>query len=82
MTEYHDMTPEERFAALDRMASQLFETTQWRKQFAERYGLATSKPITRWKHDGPPTWALVAARDALDAKRLVEIRELMRGADT
>lgn len=70
MTDYTNMTGGERFTELDRIASQLFETDRWRTTFAAKYGLASSKPVTAWKHNGAPVWALVAVRDALAAKRL------------
>lgn len=62
-----------RFAELDRIASQLFETRQWRTKFCERYGIAANSTLSTWATKGPPQWALVAARDALLAKATREV---------
>ena len=66
--DYHDMTPEERFTELDRMAIQLYETKRWKTAFCQQYGLTRQTP-TKWSAVGAPLWAVVAVRDALAAKR-------------
>lgn len=74
MPEYTEMNPEERFAAVDRMASQLFETDRWKTLFADRYDV-TRQAVGKWAHNGPPVWACVALRDALEAAKLERIRQ-------
>lgn len=76
MTDYTNSTPEERFAAFDSMASQLFGTSRYKTEFARRYGIANTT-LTAWSHKGPPQWALVAVRDALAAERLDRLLAIM-----
>jgi hypothetical protein len=80
LTDYHAMTPEERFAAVDRMATELYGTARWKAAFARRYDL-TTQGVGKWKHAGAPIWACVAIQDALDADRLKRIRETLAEAN-
>lgn len=78
MPDYHDMTDAERFAELDRMATDYFGTTRWRVKFCARYGLNKTTP-TKWRA-GPPQWALVAMGDACFAKAAHGAAEGLRRA--
>jgi hypothetical protein len=68
------MSPEERFAAVDRMASQLFGTERWKTLFADRYDISR-QAVGKWAHNGAPVWACVALCDALEAAKLERIRQ-------
>lgn len=67
MQNYADMSPEARFAEIDRLACQLFETNSWKTKFADRYGI-TRQTVGIWKREGAPLWPCVALEDALAAK--------------
>lgn len=69
MTDYHDMTGRERFAALDTLATAYFGTGRWKTAFGQRYGV-TTKTVVAWRHRGAPVWALTAIVDAVEAKHL------------
>ncbi|UWQ30242.1 hypothetical protein [Leisingera sp. M523] len=71
--DYTEFTPKGRFALVDRMACQLFESERWETEFANRYGLSR-QAVGKWAHEGAPVWACVALRDALAAKALQAIR--------
>lgn len=76
MIDYHNMTPEQRFSELEQMAVELFETRQWKTKFCNRYGYQPNA-LQKWKDKGAPEWACVAVRDALSAKRLAQIMEII-----
>mgnify|MGYP000678163786 CR=1 FL=1 len=76
MNRYTDMTGLERYDAVNSMASDFFETARWKVMFAERYGV-TRAGVQQWKSIGAPEWACVALDDALSAKRLDRIAQLM-----
>lgn len=76
MNKYSEMTPEERFARADRLATQLFETHQWKTRFAERYGY-NRQSVQEWKQRGAPVWALVALEDAVAAKHWHNVTQLI-----
>lgn len=78
--EYHDMSPQERFAELDSMATQLFETDRWKTALTKKYGI-TTQAANKWKREGAPLWVVVATKDALDAKRLDVILHAVYEAD-
>ena len=71
--DYTEIPPNGRFALVDRMACQLFETERWKTEFANRYGV-TRQAVGKWAHEGAPVWACVALRDALAAKALQVLR--------
>lgn len=74
---YRQMTPDETFAKADEMATQLFDTPRWKTLFADRYGY-TRQAVQEWKNKGAPIWALVALEDALKAKKLDALAQLIR----
>ena len=76
MHKYTEMAPEERFALADELATQLFDTTRWKVRFAERYGY-NRQSVQEWKQRGAPVWALVALEDALKAKKLDALTQLV-----
>lgn len=80
MTEYKDLTPEERFIALDRLAGQLFGTNRWKTEFARAYDL-TPQAVNKWKNDGAPVWPLVALDDALRARKWDDVRAAVLADD-
>ncbi|MFW8636970.1 hypothetical protein [Cribrihabitans pelagius] len=53
MTDYTELSPAERFLAVDRMASQLFRTDRWKTLFAERYDV-TRQAVGKWARNGAP----------------------------
>lgn len=67
MTDYTEMSPQTRFALVDRMASQLFGTDRWKTLFSDRYDV-TRQAVGKWAHNGAPVWACVALQDALAAQ--------------
>lgn len=80
MTEYDDLSPQARFALVDRMASQLFDTTRWKAAFARRYGMSP-QGVDKWREAGAPVWACVALNDALAAKALASIKQAIKKAE-
>lgn len=74
MTDYSQMAPMERFALVDRLATQLWQTKRWKTEFARTYGI-TTQSIAAWKHNGAPEWACQALTDALRAQGLDTIIE-------
>ncbi|MDE4189653.1 hypothetical protein [Phaeobacter gallaeciensis] len=81
MTEYTDLSPQARFAMVDRMASQLFETHRWKAALARKYGI-TPEAVNKWRSAGAPVWACVSLDDALAAKALETIKQAVREAET
>lgn len=73
MSTYKEMTPSERFEAVDRMATQLFGTKRWKAEFARVYDL-TPQAVNYWKNDGAPVWAVVALSDAIRAQKWDQVQ--------
>lgn len=80
MQQYKDLTPEERFIALDRLACQLFGTRRWKTEFARTYDI-TTQAVNNWKNDGAPVWPLVALTDALKARKWDDVRAAVLADD-
>lgn len=80
MTDYTVMTPEERYAAVNTMATQLFDTTRWKTAFAKRYNL-TTQGVGKWQNAGAPVWACVALRDALVVDQVKPLVQTLREID-
>lgn len=80
MTDYMEMSPQTRFAIVDRMASQLFGTDRWKTLFADRYDV-TRQAVGKWAHNGAPVWACVALEDALAAQNWETVKQAVRDAE-
>ncbi|MFV1593295.1 hypothetical protein VWZ88_12605 [Phaeobacter sp. JH20_36] len=76
LTNYTEITAEERFTALDQMATQLFGTARWKTEFANRYDL-TRQAVGEWSRKGAPVWACVALADALAAQNWQRVRDVV-----
>ncbi len=77
MTAYKEMTPEERFEALDEMAIRLFGTKRWKTEFCRTYDLGI-QTLQNWRINGAPLWPCVALRDALDAKNWNAVQQMVK----
>ena len=80
MNDYTEMTPEERFAEVDRMARELIGSARWKSDLARRYGI-TPEGVGRWMREGAPVWPCVALRDALAAQAWEMVRRAVLEAE-
>ena len=64
MKPYDTLTLPQRFAALDLMASNFFQTRQWEPALARCCELEP-KDVRSWRSDGAPVWVLDLLRAAL-----------------
>lgn len=80
MRDYTEMSGEERFSEVDRMAAQLIGSNRWKAPLARRYGM-TPEAVGQWMRKGAPVWICVALRDALAAKALSRIKDALRIAE-
>lgn len=80
MHDYINMTAEERFRAVDRLAIQLFGTDRWKTEFSRRYDM-TPQAVNRWRNNGAPVWPLVALTDALKARKWDDVRSAVLADD-
>lgn len=77
MTDYTKLTPLERYDEAARLASEVFQTSQWKTPFCKKYGLTNQTP-TKWVKIGAPLWAVQAMRDARDLQRIQEATASLR----
>ncbi len=65
---FSEMSPEDRYKILDKLAQEMYGTKQWKIQVAERYGI-TRATCQKWQQNGAPVWVVQAMTDAsmLDA---------------
>jgi hypothetical protein len=80
LTNYSEMSPEARFAEINRLATQLFETERWKTSFADRYGIKR-QTVGGWMREGAPVWACVALADAVAAKNWQTVRAAVLEAE-
>lgn len=78
--EYTTEDPLTRYAKIASLAEEFFETTQWKKKMAARYGI-TPQAIAKWSNQGAPVWAFIAIEDATLAKRADKAIKDRREAD-
>jgi transposase-like protein len=77
MDDYTQQDGAARYAALETLAAEFFESTRWKSAFCRRYGL-TPQSVTAWRHNGAPAWAPQAMADAVKAKLFDEIAAMLR----
>lgn len=73
---YAEWTPEARYAELEELAQLVYGPT-WKGKLAEEYGVRKST-VSDWRNNGAPLYIVVALSNAVKAKQLDDLAQLVR----